>query len=151
MWWNIIAHMAHSSTGKISHSSNFEINSKFAFIIFINSQISTVSIVWKIFFVGKNLRPTLLNKNFHSTRVITFETFLTKLDFYFVAIREINYRPRSRDPWDNLQESWQESTRKNKRSETGNSNLIIDTPVALAWFETPRGSPTRVVCARGKV
>lgn len=54
-------------------------------------------IVWKIFFVGKNLRPTLLNKNFHSTRVITFETFLTKLDFYFVAIREINYRPRSRE------------------------------------------------------
>lgn len=79
-------------------------------------------------FWKKNLYPTLRNKNFHNEFwKFSFE-FLSKVDFYFELIREINYRPRSRDPWDNLQEWWQESTFKNKRSETGNSNLIVDTP-----------------------
>lgn len=81
-------------------------------------------------FVLKKYFPYFPFEKFVPSEIkIAFElriTFLTRknLSFYFQA--KLIIRPRSRDPWGSLQESWQESTRKNKRSETGNSNLIVD-------------------------
>ena len=99
-------------------------------------------IVWKIFFVRKKIR--ILNiKNFHSTRIINsnwtlrfIENWIFILKWYekliivpYPVTRETTYKNRGKNP-----------PVRTKRSETGNSNLIVDTPV---WFETPRGSLTR--------
>ena len=97
-------------------------------------------IVWKIFFVRKKIR--ILNiKNFHSTRIINSNWMLRFIEnFGWIFILKW-YEKLIIVPYPVTRET----TCKNppvrtKRSETGNSNLIVDTPV---WFETPRGSLTR--------
>lgn len=96
-------------------------------------------IVWKIFFVRKKIR--ILNiKNFHSTRIINSNWMLRFIENWIFILKW--YEKLIIVPYPVTRET----TCKNppvrtKRSETGNSNLIVDTPV---WFETPRGSLTRM-------
>ena len=118
------------STGKISHSSKLI---RRIYYIFVNFDDRLKN----IFRSKKNSYPKYkkfsLNSNHNSNWMLRFiENWIFILKWYEKLI--IVPYPVTR-----------ETTCKNppvrtKRSETGNSNLIVDTPV---WFETPRGSLTR--------
>lgn len=124
-WWRPV------STGKISHSSKLI---RRIYYIFVNFDDRLKN----IFRSKKNSYPKYkkfsLNSNHNSNWMLRFiENWIFILKWYEKLI--IVPYPVTR-----------ETTCKNppvrtKRSETGNSNLIVDTPV---WFETPRGSLTRM-------
>ena len=122
------------STGKISHSSKLI---RRIYYIFVNFDDRLKN----IFRSKKNSYPKYkkfsLNSNHNSNWMLRFiENWIFILKWYekliivpYPVTRETTYKNRGKNP-----------PVRTKRSETGNSNLIVDTPV---WFETPRGSLTR--------
>lgn len=129
------------STGKISHSSKLI---RRIYYIFVNFDDRLKN----IFRSKKNSYPKYKKFSLNSNHQLKLDVTLYRefwMDFYFEMIREINYRPISRDPWDNLQES----TRKNKKvrdrkfqSDSRHTRLIRD---------SSRFTDSHVSHARGKI
>ena len=83
---------AQVSTGKISHSSKLI---RRIYYIFVNFDDRLKN----IFRSKKNSYPKYKKFSLNSNHQLKLDvTLYRELDFYFEMIREINYRPISRDP-----------------------------------------------------